>query len=219
MTRTFETQLDEIKDSLLRMASHDARSLSLAMRSLVERNDALADEVERGDTEIDTIEVELDEAVVQFLARNGPVAADLRFVVVASKISTNLERIGDGAVSIARIAKRLNREPELPPVPQVQHMAAHATEMLKTVTDAFVAHDDSGMTALIQRDVEVDRMNREVQEFMCEAMRSNPDRVACCVQMLLAARVLERVADHCKAIAEQIIFLVKARDVRHHHAA
>lgn len=217
MTRSFEQEIARIKDRLLHMASAAERSLGTAMRALVERNDALAGRVEAEDSELDALEVELDEAVTLYIARNSPVAHDLRFMLVAAKIATNLERIGDGAVSIARLARKLNLEPELNSLGPVQEMAAMAMAMQRDAMTAFVSEHADGMEDLIRRDKQVDDINRLIFQEMSDAMTREREAVPRCLHVLLVARNLERIADHAKNIAEQVIYLVRARDIRHQH--
>ncbi len=199
------------------MSSLTDRNLSLAIRALVERNDTAADMVEAEDSQLDQLEVSIDESVVLFIARQRPVAQDLRLMMVITKIANNLERIGDQSVSIARLTKKLNCEPQLKPYVDLQRMANTTTEMLRGAIECFTLINTEHVKAIISQDKVVDDINRQLFRELTSFMLENPATITRSLHLLLVARCLERIADHAKNIAEEVYYLGKAVDIRHTH--
>ncbi len=199
------------------MASLVDRNLNLAMRALVERDDSLADLAESEDGQIDQMEITIDEMVVTFMATHGPIAQDCRFMLVTSKISNNLERIADQAVSIARRARELNTQPLLKPLIDIPRMAQMAQEMLRDALNALVEKRPETTLEIKQRDKAVDEINRQIARELTSYMLENPATITRALNLMLVARCIERIADHAKNIAEEVHFLYRARDIRHGH--
>lgn len=218
MTPNFEQQLTKIRETLLMMASLTDRNLNLAMRSLVMRDDSLAATVESEDSQIDQLEISVDEMVISFMATHGPVAKDCRFMLVASKIASNLERIADQAVSIARRARELNLQPPLKPLIDIPRMAGIANEMLRDTVTAFVEEKPDLARGIIKRDKEVDEINRQLQRELTSFMLESPNTITRALQLLMVSRNIERIADHAKNIAEEVYYLFRASDIRHENA-
>lgn len=214
MERHFEQDLEELKQRLLAMASHAERAVNEAMMALVNRDLELALRVKSNDEVIDRFEVEIDEAAVSLLSR-APLASDLRLVTVVMKICQNLERIGDEATKVAKRAQDIATEPPLKLAVDLPKMASLSLSMLKDALDTFVGRDSSGARALIPRDKEVDAMLKEVQQKIVAHMKENPENIGRCLHLLTAAKSLERVADHAKNIAEEVVYLCEAQDIRH----
>jgi phosphate transport system protein len=197
------------------MASLADRNLALAMRALVERDETLAATVEKEDSQLDELEISLDELVINHMATHAPVATDCRLMIVASKISSNLERIADQAVAIARRSLELNREPLLKPLIDIPRMAQIAEGMLRDSITAFIDHNPGLAQEVTRRDKEVDAINRELARELTGFMIEDPSAITRSMNLTIVARCLERIADHCKNIAEEVYYLYQAVDIRH----
>jgi len=208
-------QIANIRETLLMMASLADRNLSLAMRALVERDEKLADSVESEDSQLDELEVSIDELVINHMATHAPVATDCRFMLVASKISSNLERIGDQATAIARRSRSLNTEPLLKPLIDIPRMAQIAEGMLRDGITAFVERRPELAQEIIKRDKEVDQINKQLARELTSFMLEDPHTITRALSLMIVARCIERIADHCKNIAEEVYYLYQAVDIRH----
>jgi len=208
-------QIANIRETLLMMASLADRNLSLAMRALVERDEKLADSVESEDSQLDELEVSIDELVINHMATHAPVATDCRFMLVASKISSNLERIGDQATAIARRSRTLNTEPLLKPLIDIPRMAQIAEGMLRDGITAFVERKPELAQEIIKRDKEVDQINKQLARELTSFMLEDPHTITRALSLMIVARCIERIADHCKNIAEEVYYLYQAVDIRH----
>jgi phosphate transport system protein len=213
------SQITNIRETLLMMASLADRNLALAMRALVERDEKLATTVEKEDSQVDELEVSIDELVINHMATHAPVATDCRLMLVASKISSNLERIADQAVSIARRSLELNREPLLKPLIDIPRMAQIAEGMLRDSITAFIDRKPELAQEIIRRDKEVDAINKQLARELTSFMLEDPSTITRSMNLTIVARCLERIADHCKAIAEEVYYLYQAVDIRHERAA
>jgi phosphate transport system protein len=214
MEHHFDTELDVLKQKLLTMASHAETAVNRAVEALVTRNHDLAVRVKDDDTIIDQCEIEVDDLAIQLLAK-APLASDLRLVTVAMKISQNLERVGDEAAKIAKRARDLSREPPLKLNLELPQMAALALALLKAALDSFVNHDSAAARAIIPRDKEVDALNKKINGELTLHMMENRDSIPRCLNLITAARSLERIADHAKNVAEEVVYLNEALDIRH----
>jgi len=209
-----DMDLDQLKQKLLTMASHAEIAVNEALRALMERDYELALRVKEGDNVIDHLEVEIDEMAIHLLAK-APLASDLRLVTVAMKISQNLERVGDEATKIAKRARDLSQEPPVKIVVDLPRMAKLALDMLKAALDAFVNRDPIGARALIPRDKEVDGINKQITSQITQHMVENPDTIKRCLNLITVSRSLERIADHATNVAEEVVYLYEAQDIRH----
>jgi phosphate transport system protein len=218
MSQVFEQQLNQIREQLLMMASLVERNLQLAFKSLVERDSSKADQVEIEDNEIDALEVQIDEMIVTYMATHGAIAKDCRFLVVSSKIVSNLERMGDQAVTIARRAKDLNLESQLKPLIDVPRMGSLGIEMLKEAVSAFIEKDPEKAQLVIARDKSVDDLNRQLTRELTTYMIEDPKNITRCLNLLFVSRSIERMADHAKNIAEEVFYLYRAKDIRHQNS-
>jgi phosphate transport system protein len=210
----FSMQLDDLKQKLLTMASHAERAVNEALRALVERNYELALRVKDDDRIIDQFELEIDDMAIHLLAK-APLASDLRFVTVAMKISQNLERVGDEASKIAKRARDLSQEPPVKLQLDLPRMAALALDLLKTALDSFVNRDPAAARAVIPRDKEVDALNKQVNREVARHMMENRDTIVRCLHLITVSKSLERIADHAKNVAEEVVYLYEAQDIRH----
>ena len=215
--RLLEHDLEELKKLLLTMAGEVERQLGLAIRALVERDSALAEAVIAGDSLIDQREVEVDHRVIELIVRTRPMARDLRLVMTAIKIAPDLERVADHAVTIARQALQLNQVPPLKPFITIPRMADAATAMVRDAIGAFVQGDSQRARRVIARDDEVDATHEQVFRELLTYMMEDPRTIQRGLALLLASRSLERIADQGTNIAEQVVYLVEAEDIRHRH--
>ncbi len=178
-------------------------------------NNALCTEVIDGDREIDQLEIEIDEACHSILGRKQPTAVDLRFLVAVMKINSDLERIGDSAVNIAQSAEQLNEQPILKPYIDLPHMSTLVQGMVRRSLDAFVQRDAKMAVEVCQGDDEVDGLYKQLFRELLTYMIEDPKTVSRALHLLLISRNLERIADHATNIAEDVIFYVEGRDIRH----
>lgn len=210
----FEQELTALKEALLAMASHAETALRQAVEALLTRDDKLALQVRQDDAILDRYEIEIDERAIRLLAK-APLARDLRFIAVAMKISQNLERVGDEATKIAKRAHDLSEEAPLKLVLPLRDMADLAGRMLDGALDAFVNLNASSARALIPEDKKVDGLNKEFQRILIDHMTSNPDSIVRCLHLMVVVKSLERIADHAKNVAEEVVYLCEAEDIRH----
>jgi phosphate transport system protein len=210
----FDMDLGELKQKLLTMASRTETAVNDALHALLERNYDLAIRVKADDSAIDQLEVEIDDMAIHLLAK-APLASDLRLVTVAMKISQNLERVGDEATKIAKRARDLSQEPPVKVVVDLPHMARLSLDMLKGALDSFVNRDPVAARALIPRDKEVDTINKQITEQLAQYMMENPDTIKRCLSLITVSRSLERIADHATNVAEDVVYLYEAQDIRH----
>jgi phosphate transport system protein len=216
----YAEEMTRLKESLLAMASHAETAVARSIRALVDRDDALAQQVVQDDNVLDQFEKTIDDTAIHLLAK-APLATDLRMTAVAMKISTNLERVGDSAVTIARRAIDLGTEPQLKPYVDIPRMAAMSLEMLRDAITAFINRDPDRARAVIPRDSDVDQLNRQLHRELSSFMVERPATITRCLHLMVISKSLERVADHATNIAEDVVYLYEAVDIRHtvHKAA
>lgn len=210
----FEADIGGLRQRLLSMASIAAANVRNAMKALVERDDDLAIRVESDDDVLDQYEKDVDEVAILLLLR-APLARDLRLIMIATKLGHDLERVGDEATAIARRARELNREPQLKPYVDLPRMAQMVLEMLGTAIDAFVAGDAAQAISVIPRDRDVDLLNKQLQRELTSFIAENPANITRCLCLMAISKRLERIGDHAKNIAEEVVYLSEARDIRH----
>jgi len=215
MERHFDQLLAELKQELLRMSALAEQSVSHVLRALVQRNDALAQEVDDNDTQLDRLQMEIDDRCIKLLALQQPAASDLRFIAMTMKIASDLERIGDQAVNISHRCKDLNKEPLLKPLIDIPRMADTACGMIHEALDAFVYAKPEVARAIIVRDDEVDMINRQLHRELTSFMIEDPHTITRCLNLMSVAHNLERIGDHATNIAEDIVYLYEGRDIRH----
>jgi phosphate transport system protein len=214
MTIHFEQELAGLKEKLLTMASHAEGAVTKAINALTERDDELARRVMGDDVIVDQLEIEIDELAIHLLSK-APLATDLRMITVAMKISHDLERVSDEATTIARRSLELSLEPQLKPYIDIPRMAGMALEMLKDALDAFVNRDTARARAIVPRDKEVDMLNKQLHRELSSYMVERPSTISRCLNLMVISKSLERVADHATNIAEEVVYLYEARDIRH----
>lgn len=214
MESHLDRELDALRETLLKMASHVETAVHQAVQSLNQRDSDLAARVNESDRVIDGYEVQIDDLVVQQLTK-APLATDLRLVTAAIKISHELERIGDEATQIAKRARELSVQPPIQIQFDLPAMTVIALEMLKGSLDAFTNHDSVAARAIIPRDKEVDALNKSIHQTLTRYMAENPDTIKRCLHWMVVSKSVERIADHATNIAEDVVYLYEANDIRH----
>jgi phosphate transport system protein len=212
---TFDEALATLRNNVMMMAGLTTRSLENALNGLERRDDDLCATAIVDDEEIDQLEKQVDKDGIELLLRFQPVASDLRRVVSAMKLCSNLERMGDQAVSIARKARKLNRHPALPEVELVAPMREHAMQMFQDSVDAYIREDVELARGLKARDKSLDEMNALASRRLIEQMAQNPEQLRGYLNLMFIARHLERVGDHATNIAEDAVYAAAAEDIRH----
>ncbi len=215
MQRHFDEELKQLRDRLLAMGGASEQIVGKAVKALVERNLALAQEVLREDTAINQMEVEIEDLCLNLMARYQPEAKDLRTVAMIFKIVNDLERVGDQAVNIAERTVDLLKEPLLKPLIDIPRMAALAQQMLKDALDAFVNHNTEMARDVCRRDEQVDHLNDQIYKELLVFMTQDPKTIIRAMDLILVGRHLERVADHATNIAEDVYYLVKGTTIKH----
>lgn len=215
MTAHLIHELEQLKRKMFSLVALVEDNLSRAVRAVEERDEALALQAVESDVEIDKEEVAVEEECLKLLALHQPVAIDLRFIVAVLKLNSDLERIGDLSVNIAERAIFLSRIDPVPVPFEFDAMAAKAIAMLKKSLDALVNNDPDLAGEVCAADDEVDEINRGMYERVKGAIRKHPEHLDALIHLLSVSRHLERIADHATNIAEDVIYLVKGRIVRH----
>jgi phosphate transport system protein len=210
----FERDLAAFKRKLLLMAGHAENSVARAVQALVERNSQRAAQVEEEDAVIDRLEIEIDEMGIQLLAK-APLASNLRLITAGMKISHDLERIGDEATTIARRVLDLNQNLPASSFHEIPQIAEIAIGMLRESLDAFVNRNSSKARQIIPRDKQVDALNKKVQRELAQSIAENPESLTRSLNLMTISKALERVADHATNIAEDVVYLDEALDIRH----
>ena len=213
----FEEELQALKTRLLNMGALVEERVHQATFALIERRPDAIDRVIAGDQDVNDLQIEIDDRCLKLLALQQPMASDLRLITAAMKINADLERIGDQAVNIAENAARILSHPPLKPQIEVPRMAELAQGMTHDCLDAFVRKDVALARSVLKRDDQVDALKDQVFRVLLTYMMADPGTIERCLALILISRNLERIADHATNIAEDVIFLVEAKDVRHRH--
>jgi phosphate transport system protein len=218
VTRHFQEELQTLQERLLMMGGIAEERVRLAVGSLTSREGEALEQVLNGDEPINELHVEVDDRCFKLLALHQPMAADLRSIVAAVKINTDLERIGDLAVNIAEAGKRYLQHPPVKPLIDIPRMASIAQAMLRDALDAYVRRDVGLAEAVLAEDDRLDALKTQIFRELLTYMLSEPATIEPALDLILVSRHLERIGDHATNIAEDVIFMVSARDVRHHLA-
>jgi phosphate transport system protein len=213
--RHFAEELDQLKRALLAMGGLAENRLRTAVAGLVERDQRRIDEVVYGDEELNAAHLDIDDRCFKLLALHQPMAVDLRTIVAAVKINSDLERVGDLAVNIAQAAARYVTYPPVKDLVDIPRMGTIAQSMLRDALDAFVSGNVTLAQSVLGRDDELDSLKTEVFRELMAIMLENAQTIQPALQLVLISRHLERVGDHATNISEDVIFIVAARDVRH----
>jgi len=201
------------------MSSLVESAIQRSISAVIQKDRSAAEEVFRNETRINAIELEIDEFAINLLALHQPMAADLRLIVAALKINTDLERMGDLSVNIAQRATSLMEEPVIKPMIDIPHIAGLVQSMVRKSLDAFVTRDADLARSVLASDDAVDSLRTASYHELVSFMESDPENIKAALDLLAITRNLERLADHSTNIAEDVLFLVKGIDVRHHAEA
>jgi len=213
--REFDDELRRLREGLYAMGVRCEQQITLAMQALTQQDDELARQVIANDEAIDRDEVEIDELVLYMLATRQPVAGDLRFITMALKFVTDLERIGDLAVGIGKRALEISRLPPLRAHVDLVALAALVQRNLRAALDSFLSRNADRATAVVQADREIDRLNASLFAELLAHLATDPATVTRVLPLTSVCRALERIGDHVKNLAEEVVYMVKAQDVRH----
>jgi len=216
MERHFQKELEGLKTSLIKMGSMVEENIANAIRSVLEKSGDLAQKVIHTDKRVDALEIEIDNAVIDLLALQQPLASDLRFIIAAQKINNDLERIGDHAVNIAEAAATLCLLPNVKMLDEIPKMADITKMMLKEALDGFILLDPLKARLVLETDDQIDDLNRLVARRIIELVKNNNQIIEYGLELSRVSRNLERVADMTTNIAEEVIFHTQARIVKHH---
>ena len=211
---SFETALETLRKDVLMMASLATRSIDNARKGLFERDEDWCNTVIADDEEVDSLEIQIDNAGMDIMLRFHPFASDLRNVIAAMKTSVNLERGADQAVGIARRARKLISQPSLPEIARIEPLFDMAATMFKDAVKAFSDGDIELARTLKLRDKGLDDQNRSFAETLADLMQKNPDSIRGYLELIFIARCLERIGDQAKSIAEDTIYAVEVKDIR-----
>ena len=214
--RHFHDELSELKVSLLNMSGDAQAALAAAVDAVLQRDGNKARDVIAGDKEIDQLELDVEERVIRLLATQQPMARDLRLLTAAMKIANDLERVGDHAVNIAQSAERLMVARPIVPEPELLEMARQARTMLADALDAFVRGDAQAGRGICRRDDSVDALHQSMFRILLTHMMEDPHIIGTALELFLVSRNLERVADLATNIAEDVVFLVEGKSIKHH---
>jgi phosphate transport system protein len=218
LTRHFQEELAILQQRLLSMGGLAEERLKDSVHAVAQRDPALVDRVLTGDEPINALHIEIDDRCFKLLALHQPMAADLRAIVAAVKINTDLERVGDLAVNIAEAGKRYLQHPPVKPLIDIPRMGDIAQRMLRDALDAFVRRDIQLAQVVLVADDQLDALKTQIFRELLTFMLSEPVTIEPALDLILISRHLERIGDHATNIAEDVIFMVSAKDVRHHVA-
>ena len=217
--RHFEQELEELKGKLLEMSALVESAVQRSVMAVTQKDRSAAEQVFHDEARVNQLQIEIDEFAINLLATQQPLAADLRLVVAALKINTDLERMGDLSVSIAQRAISLLSEPVIQPMVDIRHMSALVESMVRKSMDAFVANDADMARSVLASDDAVDSLRTASYHELVSFMEKDPHNIPQALDLIGITRSLERIADHSTNIAEDVLFLVKGVDVRHHAEA
>jgi phosphate transport system protein len=218
MERRIDVELSGLKGELVRMAALAQEAIGRAVSALLTRDVGMAEDARRGDEAIDRLELAIDEQCLRMLALYQPEASDLRFIAMALKLNNDLERIGDQAVNIAERTLVLLQEPPLKPLIDIPRLAQLVQQMLTHSVEAFVHRDTALARSVCERDDQVDGLDDQIFRELLTYVMEDHRAITRGVNLMLVSRHLERVADHATNIAEDVIYLVEGRQIKHHLA-
>ncbi len=215
MLRHFDEELSNLKQRILRMGSLVEDQIRQALNALIERDDALAEEVISKDHQVNAMDVDVDEVCLEMLALQAPAARDLRFITTAMKISTELERMSDLAENICERAIELHEEPQLKPYIDIPLMADHAIKMVGEALDAFVRGDSGLARKVLDDDDYIDELNEQIFRELLSFMMENPQTISRAIRLSFISKYIERIADHATNVAELVVYMVEGKIIRH----
>ena len=211
----FTEKLDQLRSSVLMMADLAQRNLQNSLRGLMERDDDYCNNTIADDEEIDLLEMQIDREGLYIMSRFQPVASDLRDVLSSIKIGTNIERIADQTVNIARRARKINEHPEVPELHILDGVIAASMKMFEDAIRSYTERNEQLALEIRTRDRELDRLNKEANKQLVIKMQDDSKRIPTYLNLIFISRCLERIGDHAVNIAEDVVFAVSAEDIRH----
>jgi phosphate transport system protein len=214
--RHFQEELEQLKTRLLEMGGLAEEQVRLSIKALVDRDRDLIESVAQSDEPINRLHIEIDNRCFTLLALHQPMAVDLRAIVSAVKINTDLERVGDLAINIAEAARRYAQHPPVKKLIDIPRMASIAQAMLRDALDAFVRRDIALAQQVLNEDDKLDALKTQIFRELLTYMLQDTGTIEPALDLILISRHLERIGDHATNVAEDVIFMVSARDVRHH---
>jgi len=217
MQRHFDEKMQELLEKLLLMGRLAESMIQTAMRTLIEREELCCSDVHRKEKEVNELQIEIDDRAVTLTALQQPVATDVRFLFMASRIATELERIGDQAVNICENAHHVLKAPPLKPLVDLPLMGEIAERMVRNALEALVNRDVALATRVLEEEDQVDAFRDHIFRVLLTYMMADPGTIERALALILISRNLERVGDHATNIAEEVIYLVEGREVRHSH--
>lgn len=215
MRRFFHSELESFRSRLVLMGEKAVEQVRLALQGLNEGRPELAKRVLELDDEVDQMEKEIDNEAIRYISLRAPVASNLRLITTGMKAGHDFERVGDEASTIAKRTLRLQNMVKVPPLRQLPRLGELAFEMLRDSIDCLLCEDIEKAIRLPGRDAEVDALHRELYQAFADHMSKNPADVAACLDLIFIAKSIERIADHATNLAEEVIYLYRAQDVRH----
>jgi phosphate transport system protein len=215
--RHFDEQMQDLLEKLVLMGRLAESMLQTAMRSLIERNESLCSEVHRKEVEVNDLQIEIDERAVTLTATHQPVGTDVRFLFMASRIATELERIADQAVNVCQNAHHVLKQPSLKPLVDLPVMGEIAERMTRDGIEALVKRDCSLADRVLEDEKRVDAYRNQIFRVLLTYMMADPGTIERALGLILISRNLERIGDHATNIAEEVIYLVEGREVRHRY--
>ncbi len=215
--KQFDAELEKIRSQVLQMGGLVEEQITKALEALTTGNSALARQVMENDHQVNALEVSIDEECSTMIARRQPAAKDLRMVMTVVKTITDLERIGDEAAKIARMARAIHESdrPTVPRVSEIEHVTEIAIGMLRNSLDAFARLDLTVAAQVARRDEQVDKAFVSILRHLITFMMEDPRTISHAIEILFIAKAIERIGDHAKNMSEYVVYLVKGKDVRH----
>jgi len=217
MQRHFDEKIQELLEKLMMMGSLAESMIQAALRTLIERDETLCEEVHRREMEVNELQIEVDDRAVKLTALQQPVGTDVRFLFMASRIASELERIGDQAVNICQNAHHILEAPPLKPIVDLPMMGDIAERMVRDSLESLVRKDCSLANHVLEEEKKVDAYRDQIFRILLTHMMADPGTIQRALSLILISRNLERVGDHATNIAEEVIYLVEGREVRHQH--
>jgi phosphate transport system protein len=215
MQRHFDDQIQDLLEKLVRMGRLAESMIQTALRVLIERNESLAEQVLRKEQEVNDLQMEIDDRAVKLTALQQPVGSDVRFLFMASRIATELERIGDQAINVCENAHHVLKAPPLKPLVDLPRMGEIAEMMVRGSVESLVARDCNIARRVLEEEKEVDAFRDQIFRVLLTYMMADPGTIERALALILISRNLERVGDHATNIAEEVIYLVEGREIRH----
>ena len=217
MQRHFDEKIQELLEKLMMMGSLAESMIQAALRTLIERDETLCEEVHRREMEVNELQIEVDDRAVKLTALQQPVGTDVRFLFMASRIASELERIGDQAVNICQNAHHILEAPPLKPIVDLPMMGDIAERMVRDSLESLVRKDCSLANHVLEEEKKVDAYRDQIFRILLTHMMADPGTIQRALSLILISRNIERVGDHATNIAEEVIYLVEGREVRHQH--